>query len=322
MTVQQRPPEDGQDEDVRDVVEGARHKSVEQAAKLSPRLIHEVIRYDGEEELDRPFRSLFWSGIAAGVLISFSVLGKAVFRAYLPDTDWRPLIENLGYSFGFLLVIVGRMQLFTENTIVTVLPVMAQRTFDCLLRLVRLWAIVLIANVIGCFIAATTMAYGGVLLPELADEVTMISVHAMQIPASEALARGIPAGILIAALVWMLPQSGASSFWVILVFTWLIGVAGFTHIIAGSVEMAYLAVQGQIGFAQALFGFFLPVLAGNVVGGTLIFAFLAWAQVRDEIIGPDGDLQEGSAGNLHNHLSRSGEVTPRTQDHRDRHQAR
>lgn len=288
MTVQERPPE-GQDAEVRDVVEDARNKSVEQAAKLSPRLIHEVIRYDGEEELDRPFRSLFWSGIAAGVLISFSVIGKGVFRTYLPETDWRPLVENFGYSFGFLLVILGRMQLFTENTIVTVLPVVAQRTFDCLRRLTRLWLIVLVANVIGCFIAATALAYGNMMPPELAAEVREISVKAMAMPAGEQLARGIPAGILIAALVWMLPQSGASSFWVILLFTWLIGAAGFTHIIAGSVEMAYLAVQASIGPWEAFAGFFAPVLIGNIVGGTAIFAFLAWAQVRDEIVGPDGE---------------------------------
>lgn len=289
MSAQSQPPADERQpptdhaEAVREVVEGAKAKSVEQAAKLSPRLIHEVIRWDGEEELERPFRSLFWSGIAAGVLISFSVVGKAMFAAFLPDAGWQPLIGNFGYAFGFLLVILGRMQLFTENTIVTVLPVMARRTADCLMRLLRLWGVVLIANVIGCFIAATTMAYGGVLPAEIAAEAVAISRKAMDLPAFDSFARGVPAGILIAALVWMLPQAGASSFWVILLFTWLIGVCGFTHIVAGSVEMAYLLVLGQLDLGDAVAGFFLPVLAGNVVGGTLIFAFLAWAQVRDEI---------------------------------------
>lgn len=268
---------------MREIVKNAKEKSVEQAAKLSPRLIHEVIRHDGEEELQRPFRSLFWSGVAAGVLISFSVIGKAVFSTYLPDAPWLPLIQNFGYAFGFLLVILGRMQLFTENTIVTVLPVMSKRTADSLMRLLRLWAIVLGANLIGCFIAATAMAYGGVLPKEIAGEAVLISEKVMALPALDSFARGVPAGILIAALVWMLPQSRGSSFWVILLFTWLIAVCGFTHIVAGSVEMAYLMILGQLGALEAVFGFFLPVLAGNVVGGTLIFAFLAWAQVSDEI---------------------------------------
>lgn len=95
--------------------------------------------------------------------------------------------------------------------------------------------------------------------------------------------RAIPAGILIAAIVWMLPQAEDASFFVILTFTWLIAAGDFTHIVAGSVEMAFLAVRGDLGFYDAVFGFFLPVLAGNVVGGTVIFTLMAWGQVRHEL---------------------------------------
>lgn len=272
---------------VSEIVEEAKEKSVGKAAKLSPRLIHEVIRRDGEEELRRPFNSLFWSGIAAGILISFSIVGKAMLRTYLPDADWRPLVENFGYSFGFLLVMLGRMQLFTENTIMTVLPVVVKPSRVSFMNLSRLWGLVLLANVIGCFIAATVIAYGMVLPEALIPAFDGLAHHAMAIPASEGFTRAIPAGILIAALVWMLPQAEGSSFWVITLFTWLIGVCGFTHIVAGSVEMAWMLVKGQIGIVDAVTGFFLPVLAGNVAGGTLIFSFLAWAQVRQEIPTPE-----------------------------------
>ncbi|OCW59670.1 transporter (formate/nitrite transporter family protein) [Hoeflea olei] len=272
-----------------DVVEEAKEKSVDKASKLSPRLIHEVIRRDGEEELKRPFHSLFWSGLAAGILISFSITGKAMLRTYLPDTDWRPLVDNFGYSFGFLLVILGRMQLFTENTIMTVLPVVAKPSRKSAIKLARLWGLVLVANVIGCFIAAITIAHAGVLPDNLLPAFDALARHAMEIPAAEGFARAIPAGILIAALVWMLPQAEGSSFWVITLFTWLIGVCGFTHIVAGSVEMAWMLVTGQTGIAHALGSFFFPVLAGNVVGGTLIFTFLTWAQVHQEIPQRDGE---------------------------------
>ncbi|WP_052161282.1 formate/nitrite transporter family protein [Hoeflea sp. BAL378] len=279
------PPGDGAG-NVAELVDEAKEKSVGKAAKLSPRLIHEVIRRDGEEELRRPFRSLFWAGIAAGILISFSIVGKAMLRTYLPDTDWRPLVENFGYSFGFLLVMLGRMQLFTENTIMTVLPVVAKPSRRRFARLARLWGLVLLANLIGCFIAAITIAHGHVLPEAFLPAFDGLAHHAMAIPAMEGFARAIPAGILIAALVWMLPQAEGSSFWLITLFTWLIGVCGFTHIVAGSVEMAWMLVTGQIGVTQGLTGFFLPVLAGNVVGGTLIFTFLAWAQVHQEITPP------------------------------------
>lgn len=257
--------------------------SIEEATKLAPRLIYEVIRRDGEEELERPRRSLFFSGVTAGILISFSVLGEAIFRTYLPDTPQRFLIENLGYSLGFILVILGRMQLFTENTITTVLPLMARPTpkmFGCV---ARLWSIVLGANLIGAFVVATLYAYTPALPAELAPALIALSEHAVLMPAGESFWRGIPAGVLIAAIVWMMPQAKASAFWVILAFTWLIAAGDFTHIVAGSVEMAYLAVQGMVGAGEAIFGFFLPVLAGNIAGGTIVFAFMAWGQVMDEV---------------------------------------
>jgi formate/nitrite transporter FocA (FNT family) len=257
--------------------------AVEEAAHLSPRLIFEAIRRSGEEELERPMRALWYSGIAAGVLISFSVLGEAILRAKLPDTGWRYIIENAGYTLGFLLVILGRMQLFTENTITTVVPVVLTPTKPAFARTARLWGIVLSANVVGAFVVATFLAYGPVLAEDIREAFTDLSHHATGMPALEGFLRGIPAGVLIAALVWMLPGSEHNQVAIIILFTWLIALGDFTHIVAGSVEMAFLAVQGLIGVQQAVLGFFGPVLLGNVVGGTVIFTLLAWAQVKPEV---------------------------------------
>jgi formate-nitrite transporter family protein len=127
----------------------ADERAVDEAATLSPKLIYEVVRREGEAELRRPTQSLIWSGIAAGLLISFSLLGEAILRTHLPDTPSRYLIENMGYTLGFLLVILGRMQLFTENTITTVLPVMVEPSAAMFGRLARLWGIVLAANVVS-----------------------------------------------------------------------------------------------------------------------------------------------------------------------------
>ncbi|MDU9007042.1 formate/nitrite transporter family protein [Sedimentitalea todarodis] len=259
-------------------------QDVEDAAKLSPRLIYEVIRRDGEEELARPTRSLIWSGIAAGIMISFSVLGEAIFRTYLPDVPSSYLIENLGYSLGFLLVILGRMQLFTENTITTVLPFMLTPSRNMFGRICRLWGIVLTANVVGAFAIATVFAHTSAIPPVLMPALMSLSEHAIGMPPGESFMRAIPAGILIAAIVWMLPQLKNGAFYVILVFTWLIAAGDFTHIVAGSVEMGLLAVTGNLGFNDAAFGFFLPVLFGNIVGGTVIFTLMAWGQVRDEMV--------------------------------------
>lgn len=261
----------------------AESKSVSEAAALSPKLVYEVVRRSGEEELNRPTRSLVWSGIAAGIMISFSVLGEAILRTHLPDTPSRFLIENMGYSLGFLLVILGRMQLFTENTITTVLPLMSKPSIPLLGCVARLWAIVLTANVVGAFGAACVFAFTPALPPDIIPAITALSEHATGMSALTGFSRAIPAGILVAAIVWLMPQAEEASFFVILTFTWLIAAGDFTHVVAGSVEMAFLLVTGQLAVSDAIFRFWLPVLAGNVVGGTIIFALMAWGQVKDEM---------------------------------------
>ena len=259
--------------------------AIDEAEGLPPKLIFEVIRRDGQEELDRPNRSLMWSGIAAGIMISLSVLGEAIFRTYLPDAPWAYLVENLGYSLGFLVVILGRMQLFTENTITTVLPVMHSPSLALFQRTAVLWGIVLLANVVGAFVAASLFAFTAAIPAELLPAVEELSRHATGFPPAEAFQRAIPAGVLVAAIVWMLPQSDGFEFFLILAFTWLIAAGDFTHVVAGSVEMAFLLVQGLLSPSDAVFSFFLPVLAGNILGGTLIFALRAFGQVRKELPG-------------------------------------
>ncbi|PRY92893.1 formate/nitrite transporter FocA (FNT family) [Hasllibacter halocynthiae] len=270
------------EEHAREVRDEMEDRSIENAAGLSSKMIYEVIRRSGEEELARPISGLVWSGIAAGLLISFSVLGEAIFRTYLPAAEWTYLLENLGYSLGFMLVIMGRMQLFTENTITTVLPFMIKPTWAAALDVLRLWAIVLGANLVGAFMAAA-LFHSGAIAPELHPAIHDLSVHATHMGALDGFLRGVPAGILIAAIVWMMPQAEDAKFFIIIVFTWLIAAGDFTHIVAGSVEMGYLLLAGELGIGLAVFGFFLPVLMGNVVGGTAVFSVMAWGQVKDEI---------------------------------------
>ena len=94
---------------------------------------------------------------------------------------------------------------------------------------------------------------------------------------------GIPAGFLLAAVVWSLPASRGQEFWIILFFTYFVGLGGFAHVVAGSAEAWLLVVTGEASLQFAIFGFILPALAGNIIGGTLIFALLAHAQVSPEI---------------------------------------
>lgn len=246
-------------------------------------VIYEIVRRYGEDEMSRPATSLWWSGLAAGLSISFSLLAEALLWGHLPDADWRRLLVALGYPVGFVMVVLSRQQLFTETTITVVLPIMAKPTARNFFCGARMWAIVLVANLVGTLAAALFCAYTPVLSPELREAMLGVSREAMQYGWLEMGFRGITAGFLMAAMVWLIPASEGAAFYVIFVMTYLIGLADSAHIVAGSVEAFLLVVTGHLGVGEMLAGFTLPVLVGNMIGGTALFALLSYAQVMKEI---------------------------------------
>ena len=258
-------------------------RDVEELSAPRTPVIYEVVRRLGEEEMERPVSSLWWSGIAAGLSISFSVLAEAILLAHLPDAPWRPLVSDLGYSVGFLMVILARQQLFTESTITVVLPVLKDLSPSMVWRMGRLWAIVLAANLAGTLIAALFCSFTPVLSHELYDGMVEVSRKLLEFDMTRMFFAGISSGFLIAAMVWMIPSAESAKFIVITLMTYLIAAGGFAHVVAGSFEAYLLVIAGEWTWWQAIGKFLLPVLAGNMVGGTALFAVLSYAQVKDEI---------------------------------------
>lgn len=258
--------------------------SVSEHVSLSPLTVYSIILREGEDELRRPKISLWWSGVAAGVGISTSVLVEGIIRSNIgSDHPYLTLIESLGYSFGFVLVILCRLQLFTENTITVVLPVLADPTRNRFYCAARLWGIVLAANLCGTFLTAAMSVHGGILPAETLAAIMEISHHLAELTPVETFLRGIPSGFFIAAMVWMLPSAKRSEVLVIVMFTWLIAAGDFTHVIAGSNEIFTLVLNGEMNMLNALVYHIFPVLLGNILGGTGLFAMLAYAQVHEEM---------------------------------------
>jgi formate/nitrite transporter FocA (FNT family) len=253
--------------------------------RSSPRtpVIYEIVRRLGEEEMARPVISLWWSGLAAGLSISFSLLAQAILQQHLADTEWRPLVVSFGYSVGFVMVVLSRQQLFTETTITVVLPVMAEWSAERVARAARLWGVVLMANLAGTFFAAALCTFTPVLSSDIRAEMLQISRHAVEHDWLEVAFRAITAGFLMAAMVWLLPSSENGQFSVIVMMTYLISVGGFMHVVAGSMEAFMLVWNGIAGAETVTLKFFVPTLLGNIVGGTALFALLAYAQVMKEI---------------------------------------
>ncbi len=258
-------------------------KHVEELSAPRSLVIYEVVRRHGEEEMERPLTSLWWSGVAAGLSISFSLLAQAVLETHLPDAPWQPLVASFGYCVGFLMVVLGRQQLFTESTITVVLPVLKHLTLDNLWRMARLWTIVLAANLVGTLFAALFCNFTPALPTPLYDGMLHISQHLTTFSWWEMFFRAISSGFLIAAMVWMIPSAESAKFAVITLMTYLIALGGFTHIIAGSLEAYLLVFTGTWAWWHMLSHFVVPVLLGNMVGGTALFALLSYAQVMEEI---------------------------------------
>ena len=258
-------------------------KDVEELATPRTPVIYEVVRRLGEEEMKRPATSLWWSGVAAGLSISFSLLSQAILTAHLPEAPWQPLVVSFGYCIGVIMAVLSRQQLFTESTITAVLPVAADVTWGNILSMARLWAIVLAANLAGTLVAALFCAFTPVLQGEIYNGMLEISRDLLAFSWWEMVFRAIAAGFLMAAMVWLMPGAEGAQLHVITLMTWLIAVGGFTHIVAGSMESYLLVFSGEWVWWRMLTDFMVPVLIGNMIGGTALFALIAYAQVMDEI---------------------------------------
>lgn len=237
-----------------------------------------VIHKAGVAELERGTAALAWSGLAAGLSMGFSFLCHALLEAYLPDTPGARLVSSFGYTVGFLVVILGTQQLYTENTLTAVLPVLAQRTGTVLRNTLRLWGVVLLANLVGAFLFASVLQIDGLFPPEVGHALDRIAARAMHPAWAQKLLLGIFAGWLIALMVWMLPAAQTLGTVVIIVTTYFVAVGGFPHVIAGATE-AYHWGMGGGGLGRALTDYVLPALIGNTIGGTALVAGLAHAQV-------------------------------------------
>ncbi|HBL7063946.1 TPA: formate/nitrite transporter family protein [Klebsiella oxytoca] len=244
---------------------------------------HEVIRQEGEKELERDAMALLWSAIAAGLSMGASLVAKGIFHVHLSELPGGFLLENLGYTFGFVIVILARQQLFTENTVTAVLPIMHKPTLSNIGLLLRLWGVVLAGNLIGTAIAAWAFDVMPVFDEPTREAFLKISLKVMQNPPLEMFTNAIISGWLVATMVWMFPAAGSAKIIVIILMTWLIALADTTHIVVGSVEIFYLVFNGTLPWQEFIWPFALPTLAGNICGGTFIFALLSHAQIRNDM---------------------------------------
>lgn len=248
-------------------------------------VIHEIIRDEGEDELERSTKALIWSATGAGLSMGFSFLTMGIIKSGLPEAPWSKLVTGFGYTLGFLIVVLGRQQLFTESTLTAVLPLLTRRDAKTFVQTARLWFFVLLFNIFGTFVFAWLISRHGLFDDEVVKALHTLSAEALKDEFLPMMIKSILAGWLIALMVWLIPGAGQARLWLIVIITYTVAIAHFSHIIAGSVEAAYSVFVGHITFAEYFPRFLFPTLIGNCIGGVSLVAILNHVPVRDELPG-------------------------------------
>jgi len=233
-----------------------------------------------DEEFGRSMRLLFLSGLAAGLSISLSFLGMTALSALWPGGPSH-LGGSLLYPLGFLLVVMGRYQLFTENTLTPVTLVLTR--IASIPRLLRIWGVVLLANILGAALCAYVLATTGVFTPEMAEVAAGIGQHFLAMSWADLFWKGIFAGWLVASMVWLhyAARSMTARALITFVLIYPVAAAELAHCIVGSTEVLYVVFQGDASVSAYLTGFLVPAVLGNTIGGVLLVAILNFSQTRD-----------------------------------------
>ncbi len=252
-----------------------------QRARPRTIVIYEAIREEGQDELERSSWATAWSALAAGLSMTLGLVAMGAFAAHLPDAPWRPLVVDLGYPLGYLIVILGRQQLFTENTLTPLLPVLSKPSWAGLAGIARIWGIVLAGNIAGALIGAYFLVRAQPMPVEATAPMANLGVMLMQHDPLTRFVQAIFAGWLIALMVWLLPLAEGAGPFVIFLVTYVVGIAEFAHIIAGSIEVFYATFVGKLGW-DVYPAFFVPTLLGNIVGGVAFVTLIGFAQIASE----------------------------------------
>ncbi len=258
-------------------------EEIEAQSRPNAALIHETIRAEGERELERRWWAILLSGLAAGLSIGLSFIVQAELHAFVSDESIRRLVTPFGYTIGFLVVVLGRQQLFTENTLAPMLPLLHHRDLKTMRQVLKLWALVLSANIIGTWAMGYALAHTDVFEPRVWDAFIQIGQHTVEGSFTATFVRAIFAGWLIALMMWLLPAVSGSRPHIIIIMTYILALAQFSHIIAGSVDCAFMVQVGKVSLSDYVLVFFVPTLLGNVLGGTTLVALLNYGQVAAEL---------------------------------------
>jgi formate-nitrite transporter family protein len=255
------------------------HEPTAESRRFTAEEILEGALENARKELERSVSKLAFSGVAGGITMGLTGLGVAATRSYLGQGQWQDLVAFLAYPIGFIIVIIGRAQLFTENTLYpVVLALDEHRNF---LSMMRLWIVVFIANVFGAWVFALLVTKSSALQAETLNELVKLGAAAVSGTPAHFFWSGVIGGWLIALVAWTVTASHwtIGQLAVIYLLTFLVGIGHFAHCIASSCEILAAVHMGAVS-GPAYLRWLGVATAGNICGGVIIVSLLNYGQVR------------------------------------------
>lgn len=252
----------------------------------APKEIYDRAKSEGERRLSMPPLEQVSTGFIAGVTIVFGIIALAMVEHLIePALGAGPakLAGALAFGMGLVFLIIGRSELFSENFFDPVAVAIDRNQKSTWFRLLRLWAIILVLNILGGAVMAGVFIVEGA-LPAAAHEV-LVKV-AEEITAKSGLAtfmRAIAAGTLLTLLSYLL--HAVSSAGSRMVLAYLVGVflalGPFDHVVVSALHLlAGLWLGGDITYAEVGMNFLLATV-GNLAGGLLLMTLTHTAQAKE-----------------------------------------
>jgi formate/nitrite transporter FocA (FNT family) len=260
-------------------------------ARPSAQEIYQQVAKNAKEELKRSSVSLAISGLTGGIFMGLSALGVGIALAKLGGSPSAFIVSRMFYPLGFIVVILGRSQLFTENTLYPVALVLTEPRE--IWNTLRLWATVLPSNVVGALLFAMLAGLTHAMPPEVVHAIAGLGVSAVHEPASTIFWSGVVGGWIIATAAWLVSGSHSitGSVMVIWALTFVVGLGNFAHCIATSGEILTAVLTHQLPWA-AYPQWFGPAVAGNICGGVVMVTLLEYGQA---ILSEPNEADEGEA---------------------------
>jgi len=240
-----------------------------------------------DEEITSGRRELFFAGLAGGLAITITVLVYSSLWATTGDgvEDANRVVASLLYPIGFIYIIIGGYQLYTENTLPPV--ALTLERFASIPALLRNWSVVLLGNFTGGAIGAVVLAYGGVLTGGADQAAMIISQKGIAESSLSLFTKGAIAGLVVAGVVWVeyASRDTISRLVVVYLAFLCIPLGNLYHSVVSFTEMTYLLLLGETGAVVGMTEFVIPVLLGNTVGGIVLVTVVNYYQTSERRLG-------------------------------------